>query len=76
MKSCITSINTMTPYKCTNIRIIPSITPDELYDFYEHNNICEVGFEKEVAARILEYPHLIVDAYDGQKLIGLARIHF
>ena len=54
----------------------PIITPNELYDFYERNNICEVGFGKEVAARILEYPHLIVAAYDGSVLIGLARTTF
>ncbi|MDE0313450.1 MAG: hypothetical protein OXM61_00985 [Candidatus Poribacteria bacterium] len=59
-----------------NIRVNPIITADELFDFYERNNICEVGFGKEVAARILEHPHLIVAAYTGTELIGLARATF
>ena len=30
----------------------PPITPDQLFVFYEKNDICEKGFGKEVAARL------------------------
>lgn len=66
----------MNSQKYLDIRVNPNITPNELYDFYERNNICEVGFGKEVAARILEYPYLIVAVYDRSVLIGLARATF
>ena len=66
----------MTSQQHIYIRVNPTITADELFDFYERNNICEVGFGKEVAARILEHPHLIVAAYTGTELIGLARATF
>ena len=46
------------PQQSLNIRVNPTITADELFDFYEQNDICEVGFGKEVAARILKHPHL------------------
>ena len=46
-----------------NIRINPKITAEELFTFYEKNNICEVGFGKETAARILKHSHLIVAAF-------------
>ncbi len=59
-----------------NIQVNPTITADALFDFYERNNICEVGFGKEVAARILEHPHLIVAAYIENQLVGLARATF
>jgi len=66
----------MTPQQRLDIQVNPIITADELFDFYERNNICEVGFGKEVAARILEHPHLIVAAYVETELIGLARATF
>ncbi|RKU31761.1 hypothetical protein C6497_01005 [Candidatus Poribacteria bacterium] len=59
-----------------NIIVNPNISPDELFTFYEKNNICEVGFGKEVASRILDHPHLIIAAYMETKLIGLARATF
>lgn len=31
------------------ILVNPNITPDEFFAFYEKNNLCEVGFGKEVA---------------------------
>ena len=55
------------------ISVNPEITPDQLFDFYERNDICEVGFGKETAARILRVPHLIVAALAGDELVGLAR---
>jgi len=69
-------ISNMNTQKYLDIRVNPKITSDELFNFYERNNICEVGFGKEMAARILEHPHLIIAAYDVQKLIGLARATF
>ena len=66
----------MPPQQLVDIRVNPTITADELFDFYERNDICEVGFGKDTAARILEHPHLIVAAYTGTELIGLARATF
>ena len=66
----------MTPQSHIDIRVNPTITADELFDFYERNDICEVGFGKEVASRILKHPHLIVAAYAETELIGLARATF
>lgn len=54
----------------------PELTADELFGFYERNNICEVGFGKEVAARILDHPHVMVAAFAGEELVGLARATF
>ena len=62
--------------KTVNIQINPKITANELFTFYEKNNICEVGFGKETASRILKYPHLIVAAFAEKDLIGLARATF
>ena len=58
------------------IQANPALTADELFAFYERNDICEVGFGKETAARILRHPHLIVAAYVGGELVGLARATF
>lgn len=54
----------------------PTLTPDQLFDFYERNNICEVGFGKQIAARILDHPHLMVAAIVDDELVGLARATF
>lgn len=58
------------------IRVNSPLTADELFAFYERNNICEVGFGKETAARVLRHPHLIVAAHAGPELVGLARAVF
>ena len=58
------------------IVVSPKLSADELFRFYERNNICEAAFGKEVAARILEHPHVIVAAFAGDELIGLARATF
>jgi hypothetical protein len=55
------------------IEVNPALTADQLFAFYERNNICEVGFGKETAARVLQHPHLIVAAFAGGELVGLAR---
>ncbi|HEV2669031.1 MAG TPA: hypothetical protein VG324_29215 [Blastocatellia bacterium] len=58
------------------IHVNPALTADDLFAFYERNNICEVGFGKETAARVLRHPHLIVAAYADGELVGLARATF
>jgi len=54
---------------CTN----PRISPDQLFDFYTRNNICEVGHGREKATRILDFAQEIVAAFDGDRLVGLVR---
>ena len=44
------------------ISINAPITPAQLFDFYERNQICEVGSGPEVAARVLEHSALCVAA--------------
>jgi hypothetical protein len=56
-----------------SIVVRPTITPDELFAFYVENNICEKGFGKEVAARVLDHSDLIVGAFEGDRLVGLVR---
>jgi hypothetical protein len=58
------------------IRVNPSLTADQLFNFYQRNNICEVGFGKEMAAKILKHPHLIVVAFVDDEMIGIARATF
>src|SRR4051812_9108044 len=58
------------------IRVDPQLTADELFAFYERNNICEVGFGKEGVTRILQHPHVMVAAFDGDELVALARATF
>ena len=58
------------------IRVNPLLTADDLFAFYERNDICEIGFGKDTAARVLQHPHLIVAAYAGGELVGLARATF
>jgi len=61
-----------------DLRIIisPSISPDQLFAFYLENDICEKGFGKEVAARVLGHSDLIVGAFEGGELVGLVRAMF
>ncbi len=59
-----------------DIQVNPSLTRDQLFEFYQRNDICEVGFGKERASAILDHPHLIVAAFEGRELIGLARATF
>jgi hypothetical protein len=66
----------MDPQSPFVIQVNPQLTADQLFDFYQRNDICEVGFGKHVAARILDHPHLIVAAFDRGELVGLARATF
>lgn len=61
-----------------DVRIVasPELTADELFGFYERNNICEVELGKDAATRILDHPHVIVAAFAGAELVGLARATF
>ena len=58
------------------IKINPNITADELYDFYKENDICEEGYGKETASRVLKHSTLIVGAFSNNKLVGLTRAMF
>ena len=58
------------------IVVAPDLTADQLFDFYERNNVCEVSFGKEGAARILHHPHVVVGAFAERDLVGLARATF
>ena len=55
------------------IQVNPPLTAKQLFAFYQRNDICEVGFGEEVAAKILKHPHLIVGAFWNDELVGLAR---
>jgi hypothetical protein len=58
------------------IKIDPKISPDQLFDFYARNNICETGFGKDVAAKVLSQSALIVGAFENERLVGIARATF
>lgn len=58
------------------VLVNPKITPDQLFSFYVRNNICEQGFGKKVAARILDQSDLIVAALEGGRLVGMATAVF
>lgn len=58
------------------IAVNPSVSRDQLFSFYERNDVCEKGYGKEVAARVLDHSSLIVAAFDGDLLIGIARAMF
>jgi len=56
------------------IRIDPPITPEQLYAFYQRNQICEAGYPQDRAAVVLRYPGLIVAAFDADVLVGIVRV--
>ena len=58
------------------IEVNPEITPDQLFSFYERNNICETGYGKETASKVLDHSSLIVAAFEGDKLVAIARAMF
>jgi hypothetical protein len=61
-----------------NIRILvnPEITADQLFSFYQRNHICEEGYGKELAGKPLHHSSLIVGAFEGDKLVSIARAMF
>jgi hypothetical protein len=54
----------------------PRITPEQLFSFYEANNCCETGYGIEVASMVLQYSSLIIGAFEGDELVGIARAMF
>ena len=61
-----------------NIKILvnPSISADQLFSFYQRNHICEEGYGKDLACKPLYNSSLIVGAFEGDKLVGIARAMF
>ncbi len=58
------------------ISVNPPIRAYDLWDFYSRNNICEVGFGKETATTVLEYPQEVIAAFEGAELLGIVRASF
>ena len=58
------------------VEINPEITPEQLFSFYERNNCCETGYGIEVASKVLQHSSLIIGAFEGDKLVGIARAMF
>ncbi len=58
------------------IEVNPRITPDQLFSFYVKNDVCETGFGKETASKVLDHSSLIVAAFEGDELVGIARAMF
>ena len=58
------------------LAINPSIRVDQLWDFYLRNDICETGFGKETATRVLDYPQEVIAAFVGTELVGIVRASF
>jgi len=58
-----------------DLRIVvsPTISSDQLFAFYAENDVCEQGFGRDIAARVLDHSDLIVGAFEGGKLVGLVR---
>jgi len=62
--------------EAVRVEVHPAISPDQLYSFYQQNNICEAGYSKEICARTLQHSSVIVAAFEGDCLVGLARALF
>ena len=58
------------------IKYMPEITDDQLWNFYVKNDICEVGFGKEIAVKPLKYNPYIVAAFHDDILVGIIRATF
>lgn len=66
----------MTHTDKVRIEVNPKITPEQLFSFYERNNICETGYGKETASKVLDHSSLIVAAFEEDELVGIARAMF
>ncbi|MBI2851376.1 MAG: hypothetical protein HYX80_10150 [Chloroflexi bacterium] len=62
--------------KDIKVLVNPEITTDQLFSFYQRNHICEEGYGKERACKPLYNSSLVVSAFEGDKLIGIARAMF
>ena len=58
------------------IEINPKLSPEQLFLFYEKNNICEKNYGQKTAARVLKHSDLIIAALVDDELVGLARAMF
>ncbi len=58
------------------ISVNPNITDEQLFSFYQRNHICEEGYGKELACKPLHNSSLIIGAFEGDKLVGIARAMF
>gem|GEM_PF-5320807 len=58
-----------------DIRILinPETTADQLFSFYERNDICEKGFGKEIASRVLAHSSPIIGAFGKDRVVDIAR---
>ena len=63
-------------YEKIEIKYMPEISEDQLWDFYVRNDICEVGYGREMAVIPLKYHPYIVGAFYGEKLVGIIRATF
>ncbi len=63
-------------YKEIEIKYMPEISEDQLWDFYVRNDICEIGYGKETAVIPLKYHPYMVGAFYGEKLVGIIRATF
>ncbi|GAF85220.1 unnamed protein product [marine sediment metagenome] len=61
-----------------NIQVLvnPKITPEQLFSFYERNNICEAELGKDVVFRVLSHSTLVIGAFEDAKLVGITRVMF
>jgi hypothetical protein len=59
-----------------DVSVSPSISSEQLWNFYVRNDICEVGFGKEKATRVLQYPQETIAAFNGAELVGIVRASF
>lgn len=66
----------MTDTEKVQVKVNPRITPEQLFSFYEKNNICETGYGIETASKVLYHSSLIVAAFEGDELVGIARAMF
>ncbi len=58
------------------ISVNPNITDEQLFSFYQRNHICEEGYGRETACKPLHNSSLIIGAFEGDKLVGIARAMF
>ena len=58
------------------IKYMPKISEDQLWNFYVRNDICEVGHGKEIAVKPLSFNPYIVCAFFEEKLVGIIRAMF
>lgn len=58
------------------IELSTQISEEALFGFYVRNGICEAAYGREKATRVLRHPHVVVGAFSGATLVGVARATF